>query len=229
MRNTSLHVLSLALLPLLGAAHGATLAVGDGDDLNNDLFIDVVVTGAGDIRADGGNIDRVWVPEVASGTWSAGQVVNITGIALPVWANAVDSDNTNNTQNGNWTFSIYDLGADGVWQGTDNLGSSDDSLAGSATVSFNSANTGVNTFFVNFDSPISFTATNDSLVGVSLQSDAALRLKQGASPSAAFVLADGSSSSQGVSMSLAGTVVPEPSAALLGLGGLGLLLRRRRA
>ena len=193
------------------------------------VFQDHATTGGDDIRFDGGNLSFGWLVD-GSGSWSGGDTVSITGLALPIWANSLETDATNNTQNGTFTFSFYSAGADNTWDGTNALGTSDDSLLGTIDVTFASANTGVDEFYVNFDSALNWTA-DSSQIFFTFQNTGAVRLKTGPPVDAVvpqFNEATGAAvASSGVS--LAGTVtVPEPSVALLGAGACLLMLSRRR-
>ena len=192
-------------------------------------FVDNAATGGGDGRFDSGNPNFGWLVD-GSAIWNSGDTVSLTGLAVPLWANNPTSDNTNNTQNGTFTFSFYTAGADNAWNGTDNLGTSDDSLIATVDLTFASAEAGVDEYYVNFDSSLNWTANSDTIV-VSMASTGALRLKLGpASPTTPrAVLTTGATDSDGT-FSLAGSVtpVPEPSVALLGLFSCLFVLRRSR-
>lgn len=193
------------------------------------LFVDEALTGGGDLRTDGGNPDYGWVID-GSSSWDNGYTVSFTGLALPVWANDPTTDATNNTQNGTFTFTFYSTGANNTWNGTNNLGTSDDSLIGTIDITFDSAGLGVDEYYADFDSALNWTADSSSIF-FTLQSTGALRLKVGFGPSAIVPRAQESTGSAlGASaVTLAGIVtVPEPSTAILGIITGMTLLRRRR-
>lgn len=220
---------SISILPV---SHAATFAAGDGSDLAGTLFIDAVATGGNDLQWDNGNGSAHAWEIVSGGNWSddGSQTVNITGIALPIWANDPDSDSTNNSQNGAFTITFYSLGADGDV----GAGYSGDTLIGTATADFASAGAGVGTYFVNFDTPVIWAAADSTAFSVSVSSTAALRLKTG--PTGAGVEAENTGNGATrtgylMSLSVAGTVAPVPEPSILGLVALGglALSRRRRA
>ena len=135
-----------------------------------DLFVDASATGGDDIRADNGQINRAFLVE---NVWNVGAAVELSGMAIPIWANSDSTDNTNNTQNGTLTVDFYDLGADGAFSG---IGA--ETLINSVPVSFTLANSGVDSFHVNFDTPIAFTSSGTGVAMV-LTHSAAVRLKEG--------------------------------------------------
>lgn len=223
--------LSLLLFGLAaGSVHSATWVQGytvGSTDLTPSgeiLFMDLVVTGGNDLRFDNGDASaHIW--EIQSGgNWTIGDTVEITGVALPIWAN--NNSASNNTQNGTITVSFRSLG------GNDDYDTGDSTLFGTATTTFASEAAGVDEYYVIFDTPLSWVADSNGF-GFSIVSDAALRLKTGPIGAGAEAENAGNGATRTgyvMSLSIAGTVtpIPEPSAALLGGLGLLALLRRRR-
>ena len=81
------------------------------------LFVDQASTGGGDLFANGGNPVFGWEVD-GSASWSIGDQVEFTGIAVPFWANDPASDATNNTQNATHLIRIYSCGENNVFDGT---------------------------------------------------------------------------------------------------------------
>lgn len=202
-----------------GYTIGSTLLQPNGET----LFLDAAAGGGGDLRFDGGNAGaHIW--EIQSGgNWTIGDTVEITGLALPIWSNNTNA--TNNTLNGTFTISFRSLGIDSDYD------PSDSTVFGTAQATFASEGTGVDAFYVNFDTPVTWVADSAGF-GVSVANTSALRLKQGPGTVGAEAEDGGSGNTRGYQMSLsvAGTVtpIPEPSVSLLGGLGLLVLVRRRR-
>lgn len=188
-------------------------------------FIDLSQTGGSDdaTNAAPSATGAVWSVS-GSGFWTTGSTVNFTGLALPLFSNST-STVSNNTSSGTFTFSIYSAGSNNDWEGGNNLATSGDSLIGTATATYTGGATG--NYYVNFDSPIVWTSADSSLVVVRAASTGAIRLKLGLADAPRESFNTGAATGAG-SFSLAGTVVPEPSAGLLGALGALFLLRRRR-
>lgn len=206
------------------------MAAGNGSNLSDTLFLDTVQTGGNDITNNSGNLASTAWEIQSDGNWASdgSETVAITGIALPIWANSTADDNTNNTQNGTFTFTFYSLGLDADV----GAGYAGDALIGTATATFNSATSGVGTFFVEFDSPVVWTAADSDAFSVSVSSNAAIRLKTGSTTTGAEAenTVNGVTRAYQMSLSVAGTVeaIPEPSTLMvLPLAGLALLRRRR--
>ena len=233
---------------ILAAAFGLTVAASQGAILIKDYtkgassqllianggagaitFVDNAVTGGSDITFNGSPTSAGFVWRIDAGTnWALGNTVSLTGLAIPLWTNITTPETTtNNTSSGTFTFTFYSGGANNDWEGTTNLGTSDDSLIGTATASF-TAGAGVDEYYVNFDTPISWVADSTVLV-VHPQSTGSMRFKQGLADVPRENLGNGVDQATGLSFSLAGTVIPEPATALLGSLGLLALLRRRRS
>ncbi|MGJ8725862.1 MAG: glycosyl hydrolase [Roseibacillus sp.] len=142
------------------------------------LFVDEAETGGSDLTANAGNPD--WGFSISSSDWQIGDSVTFTGIALPIWANEPDSDNTSNTQNATWRIRFYSAGADNEWDGTANVSTTDDSFISSVDVEFTSADAGVGKYYAIFDSPVDWTADSSKIwFHCQAVSGKALRLKSG--------------------------------------------------
>lgn len=187
-----------------------------------------------DTAAPGGNQDPV-VPGGATfnsallpgaGLWALGDTVTITGVALVLKGNDMGS--------GNFTFNIRE-GAGG----TGESGAADLALLGSATAAYTTTST-IETLFVNFDTPITFTVdAHSTTIGINFAFDGgSVAYKAGTDlgGSGGLVrynydngnIVGGLVNTSYQRWSVAGVVVPEPgSAVLLGLGVLGLALRRQ--
>ncbi|MFK7910751.1 MAG: PEP-CTERM sorting domain-containing protein [Akkermansiaceae bacterium] len=223
-------------LALAGAAQSATLTngytTGAGSQLlaansgaGSILFADAAATGGSDVNVTGGVVSPfASVLLNGSSSWSVGETVSITGFAIPL----VDGP----TATGVFTFDIRQ-GAGGVGaSGTSGLAS-----LGTADATYTTGS-GTAAYYVNFDTPVSFIAdANSTSIVINWSSTGAIRYKKEGAPGAGrlpqvnygngnFVGGDDT-----VRVSVAGSVtpVPEPSsAALLSLGGLALVLRRKR-
>lgn len=218
------------LITLTSATDAATLnsgyTIGAGSQLlttnggaGEVLFNDSAALGGTDVNGTAESFFSVLLD--GSGDWSVGETVSITGVALAL----VDAA----TDDGTFTFDIRQGAGGGGASFTSGLSS-----LGTATATFTSGS-GTSTYYVNFDTPISFVAdANSTSIVVNWTSTAPMRWKKEITPGAGrlpqvnyangnFVGGDDS-----VRFSIAGTVVPEPtSLALMGLGGL-MIARRRR-
>ncbi|MFK7910752.1 MAG: PEP-CTERM sorting domain-containing protein [Akkermansiaceae bacterium] len=221
----------IASLALAGAAHAATMNAGyntgAGSQLlttnggaGSTLFADVAATGGSDVNVTGGSVSPfASVLLDGSASWSIGQTVNITGFALPL----VDGP----TANGTFTFDIRQGAGGGGASGTSGLSS-----LGSATATYTTGS-GTDEYYVNFDSPVSFVAdANSTSIVINWSSTGNIRYKKqgtGNLPQVNYGNGNFVGGDDAVRVSVAGSVVPEPSSTtLLGLGGLALVLRRRR-
>ena len=208
-----------------GSAHADFVEYMPGD--LGPAIVDEAVTGGADLNAN--NPVAPFLAWEVRDLWNVGDDVTITGFALPLWANSTNA--MNNTLNGTFTISFYSYGG-----GSDaNVyeGSAAETLLGSATVDFNSQNTGVAVFGALFDSAINFTADATGLV-FRVESSAVWRMKRGPSPSNfrqirydTGAYAGGGTPLYG-NFTLLGTAIPAPaSAGLLALGASSAIRRRR--
>lgn len=186
------------------------------------MFNDSAALGGSDVTGTGAQFYSVLVD--GSSLWSVGSTVDITGIAMAL---------TGATANGTFTFDIRQ-GAGGI--GTSGAGGL--ASIGTATANFTTTGT-TSTYFVNFDTPISFVAdANSTSIVINWSSTASIRWKKEPAPGAGRLsqvnYANGNfvdaapAGTDSVRFSVAGNVIPEPSSVLLGgIGLLGLLRRRR--
>ncbi|MEM1354938.1 MAG: PEP-CTERM sorting domain-containing protein [Planctomycetota bacterium] len=230
----------LGAIAITGASSAATTDIGYtiGSGL---LGADVLVDGAShaglgtfDLRAnDTGNGAGAygWVA-VWDDLWNIGDDVSLTGIAVPV--RSPNTGTANNTGNGTWTFTFYELTAGDTsdWNGTTN----GEAVLGTATATFDDAGTGgaIIPYFT-FDSSIDFTAASTG-IAVHFGSTSSIRTRWDDGADGVDGVhesrADGSiinNGPRGHQWTIAGTaVIPEPgSLALLALGGIACLRRRR--
>lgn len=237
MKPSPIGALAALVLPMLvPAVHGASLSpgysIGAGSQLLTAnggtgavLFNDSAALGGVDVTGTGSSFYSVLLD--GSGQWALGDTISITGVALAL----VDSA----TNNGTFTFDIRQ-GAGGTGtSGTGGLTS-----LGTATASYVSGN-GTSTYYVNFDSSVTFVAdANSTSIVVNWTSTAQMRWKKENTPGAGRLpqvnygngnFVDNTPAGvDSVRISIAGSVtpVPESSVALLGALGCLALLRRRR-
>ncbi len=169
----------VALLILLGAdaraldlVAGYTITPNDPEQLGSSFIINQAATGGGDASAGNGFFN--WVAQY-NNMWTVGTPVSITGLAIPIQGTV--------SQNGNWTFSFFELdgGArpnafDGYFFDPMN-GTSQETLIGSKTAAFSgNGTTGTDEYFLQFDTPIEFTAASTGFA-LHMQSSAAIQVK----------------------------------------------------
>ncbi len=205
---------------------GSQLLVANGG-AGSVLFEDNGVTGGTDLPFGVGATTGYNYVINAGSNWAVTDTVNLTGLSIPIWTNGTTSTSNNTSVPATFTFTFYSSGANNDWEGDSNLGTSDDSLIGSVTASF--TGTAVSAFYVNFDTPITWSA-DSTQISFNVQSTGSMRLKTGNGNTLADNRSNGSAIA-GRAASLAGTVtpVPEPSVALVGMTGLLGLFRRRRS
>lgn len=151
------HWFMLCLAAISSQAIAADLQVGYTNQLGTSLFVNGAITGGGDFSATGA---FPWAA-VLTGKWTANQVVNITGIALPIHANSLG---------GTFTFSFYDIGPDNNFTGVAN-----ERLVGTATANYSDLNaTSAN--WVVFDSPVNFVSTGTG-VAIRITTSASTQVK----------------------------------------------------
>lgn len=214
--GTSSHAATLSAGYSIGGTSQLLAANGGGGDV---LFNDGAALGGSDVTGTGADFYSVLLD--GTGSWSIGETVSITGVALPL----VDSA----TNNGTFTFNIRQGAGGGGASGTSGL-----ALIGSATATYTSGG-GTSAYYVNFDTPVSFVAdANSTSIVINWSSTAQMRWKKATSavagglPQVNFNNGNLVGSDDSVRFTVAGTVVPEPgSLALLGVGAL-LIARRRR-
>lgn len=207
-----------------GYTIGSTLLTSGGKT----LFLDSAATGGNtDLkRATPNDFDTFLVP--GAGFWEVGQTVNITGVAIPIIA--VDSANAlpNRTDLGTTTFTVRQAVGGSGTSGAGGL-----AVLGTATGVLDGSlgNTGSSTYYVNFDTPITFVVdANSTSIGISVAHSGAMWLKgQDGFEVTKYNFTTGAVATAEGRLSVAGTVVPEPSAFMLaGFGALALAFSRRR-
>jgi hypothetical protein len=232
MKNTYLATAALSLA-LAGGAHAATITsgytIGAGSQLlstnggsGSTLFADVAATGGTDVNVTAGVLSTFAAVLLdGSASWSIGETVSITGFAIPLVDTATD--------NGTFTFDIRQ-GAGG----TGTAGTVGLSSIGMRTATYTSGS-GTSAYYANFDTPVTFVAdANSTSIVINWRSTGAIRYKKqgtGELPQVNYSNGNFPGGDDGVRVSVAGSVtaIPEPSStALLGLGTLALMLRRRR-
>ena len=221
MRTASLAFAGLAMTA--GVASAGVFSQYNAGDLGA-TFVDEAALGGGDLNLNAGN--EIFAGFQVNNLWNAGDEISLTGIALPLWSNNFNANN--NTEDGTFTFTFYDLGADGVFSGT----AGGETLLGSATVEFNTEGDGVFVMGATFDTAINFIAESDGLV-FRIENTDSIRLKRGPNMTGEQIRIDNGNFAGGGgqfgSFTLAGFVVPAPGAAgVFALAAAGLAGRRRR-
>lgn len=155
------------------------------------LFVDEAATGNQDQTANGGN--PLWGWEIdGSASWSSGDNVKFTGIAMPFWTN--NNATSSNTQNALHKVKIYSCGPDNTYNGTNTAGTNDDTLLATVEVNFTLEGQGVSVYRVNFDTPVDWASVDSEKIffhieAVNLPADPAgtraLRYKSGTAGAAA--------------------------------------------
>jgi|GEM_PF-3594533 len=237
---TTSSAMALAAAVICGSADAATFS--NGYTISSGLLGPTLVDGAShsglgtfDLRAnDSANSAPAysWVA-VYENLWSIGEQVSLTGIAVPLRSPGAAGDTSNNTNNGTFTFTFYELTAGDTsdWGGTSN----GETVLGTATVVFNGAGSGSAIIpYATFDSSIDFTAASTG-IAIHMDSTSSIRTRwddirdgvdSGHESRASGAPANGGT--RGHQWTLAGTVVPEPSSlALISLGALACMRRRR--
>lgn len=210
MRSTRICTAALLTCAVAGAAHAATIAVGDATaDLGPNLFLDETVSGGGDTTVSNGSFTLSRKDLSTNGplnVGAGGTEVSITGIA---WF----GPNFAGTSATGAEVTVVYLGLDGVG------GGGDDVVLGTTSAAYTFS--GAGEYVWQFDAPI--TGTVDGLNSffrfdmTATNVGGAFRMKN----QAPF----------GNKMTVAGTstAVPEPgSLALVALGGVLVAVRRRR-
>jgi hypothetical protein len=232
-KSNQFKILGLLLFALPASSNAATLlsgyTTGSGSQLlaanggsGSVLFADVAALGGNDVDVTAGVVSQfASVLLNGSGSWSVGDTVSITGFAMPL----VDGPTTTGT----FTFDIRQGAGGGGASGTSGLLS-----LGIATSTFtsNAPPNAAGIFYTNFDAPITFVAdANSTSIVVNWSSTGAIRYKKqdtGDLPQVNYGNGNFVGGDDGVRVSIAGSVIPEPSTALLGALGALALLRRRR-
>jgi hypothetical protein len=198
------------------------LLVANGGTGSTLLFDSAALGGSQDINANGGeSFNSVLFP--GAGLWSIGDTVTISGIALVL---------RSNTNEGTFTFDIRQAAG-----GTGASGAA--GLASIATRTVEYVNPGaINVMWANFDTPVTFVAdANSTTIGINFtNSGGTIGYKAGTELTDGLVRYNfsngnivGGANPSYQRWSIAGSVIPEPSSALLCLAGSLGLLRRRRA
>lgn len=161
-----------------GYERGANLA----GQLGSDFLFDEAATGGGDATLGAAPASFGWVAQY-NDLWDPGTAVSITGLAIPLQSNTNNAPNT--TQNGDFTFTFFDLNGGprpNAFDGFDfSTMTGAESVLGSVTATFDSFGAGgaVNTtdeYFFQFDSPLDFTSASSGLA-FHVQSTNTARLK----------------------------------------------------
>ena len=233
--------LTIIALLAVGAFHANAATFTNGYTIGSGLLGPTIVDGAdhaglgtADLRANdsaSGAGAYGWLA-VWDNLWNVGDAVSLTGIAMPVRSPGGPGDTSNNTDNGTFTFTFYELSGGvnlNIYDGTAN----GETVLGTATAIFADAGTGPAIIpYVTFDSPIAFTATSPG-IGIHMDSTSSIRTRHDDSADGVDGfeqnLVSGAIPGSGHQWTIAGTVVPEPTTfALAGLGIAGLLICRRR-
>ena len=241
-RSHTMAVLAAGLMGVGASSEAATFSTGYtiGSNLLGNTIVDGashVGLGTSDLRANdsaNGNGAYTWVASWDS-LWAIGDQVSITGIALPLRSPGAAGDTSNNTNNGTFTFTFYELAAGDTsdWNGTDN----GETVLATATVDFTSAGAGPSIIpYATFDSSIDFTAASTG-IAIHVDSTSSIRTRwddaRDGDDSLHESLTTGelaNGGTRGHQWTVAGSVppIPEPSSlALIGLGALACVRRRR--
>ncbi len=226
--------LGLLLFALPATSNAASLISGYTTGSGSKLLLSNGGTGSTlftDSAAPGGSQDVVAAGTAAFNSvllpgdslWSIGDTVSVTGVALVLRGNVMG--------NGNFTFDIRQGSG-----GTGASGAAGLSVIGSATASYTTTSA-VDTMYVNFDTPVNFVVdSNSTTIGINFAFDGGdVSYKAGTELSDGLLRYNhangnivGGATPSLQRFSVAGSVVPEPSTALLGAIGALALLRRRR-
>lgn len=148
---------------------GYNRGANDPGQLGGDFIIDQAQTGGGDALNGDGFFG--WVAEYNE-MWDIGTSVSITGLAVPI--------KSGGTQNGDWTFTFFELDGGADPNGFDGYNFQDqtgETVLGSVTATFSgNGTTGTDEYFLDFDTPIDFTSASTGLA-FHMQSTAATEVK----------------------------------------------------
>lgn len=181
-------VLASSLALLLSTAVGASAAdlvkgyekgANLPAQLGSDFIFDEAALGGGDATLATAPASYGWVSEYTD-LWDVGTNVSITGLAIPIHSNTNAGANT--TQDGDWTFTFFELdgGADpNGFDGYDFGAMTGESVIGSVVGTFSNHSLGGNQtdeYFLEFDSPLNFTSASSGLA-FHMQSTNTMRVK----------------------------------------------------
>ena len=217
----SLHAHAATFATGYTSGSGSQLLVANGGLGSTLLFDSAALGGSQDINANGGeSFNSVLFP--GAGLWSIGDTVTITGIAFVL---------RSNTNEGTFTINIRQAAG-----GTGASGAAGLDLIASRTVEYENPGA-IAVMWANFDTPVSFVAdANSTTIGINFtNSGGTIGYKAGTELTDGLVRYNfangnivGGATPSYQRWSIAGSVIPEPSSALLCmLGSLGLLRRRR--
>ncbi|TWU22711.1 hypothetical protein [Bythopirellula polymerisocia] len=222
-----LAVATVVAAPAKGATLSAGYVMGSGSQLltanggsGTTLFADAATLGGSDVNGTGASFFSVLLD--GSSFWNVGEAVSITGFALPL----VDAA----TDDGTFTFDIRQGAGGSGASGTAGLAS-----LGTAEATYTSGG-GTSAYYVNFDTPVTFVAdSNSTSIVINWTSTATMRFKKrteptgGALPQVNYANGNFVGGDDTVSVSVAGSVVPEPASMALALCCLlGMAAGRRR-
>ena len=132
--------------------------------------------GTFDLRANdtgNGNGTYGWVA-VWDDLWSVGDDVSVTGISLPL--RSPNTGTANNTSNGTFTFTFYELSGGGNANGWDGINNGE-TVLGTADVVFSDAGSAPAILpYATFDSPIDFTSSSTG-IAVHVNSTGSIRTR----------------------------------------------------
>lgn len=160
-----------------GYERGANLA----NQLGDQFILDQAATGGGDAAVETEPSSFGWVAQYTD-LWEVGADVSLTGVAIPIFSNT--NAGTNSTQNGDWTFTFFELSggaSPNAFDGYDFGTMTGEPVLGSVTAAFSNYNLDgignqTDEYFLKFDTPLNFTAASTGLA-FHMQSTSTMRVK----------------------------------------------------
>ena len=238
-RSRFLLVMFATALSLAAGARGAMTELGY--TVGSGLLGPTIVDGAShaglgttDLRANDTGNNAGPFPWVATwdSLWGVGDSVSLTGIAIPV--RSPNTGTANNTSNGTWTLSVYELSGGAnpdMWDGSSN----GETVLATVDIEFDDAGAGGAIVpYATFDMPVDFIATSSG-IALHLDSTGSLRTRWDDNADGVDGLNanrfNGGLNGRGHQWTVAGIVtpVPEPHGFVLIVVGVVGLWRWRRS